>query len=199
MLFNAIGWYVLALVPIIFLAVRVSLALIPIAVAGMLITFWYSKAKFNWTHELSLGIGVGPIALMLGMFSVNPNPPIVAGLLVSAPFAIILSFLGLALDEWPDAEANLKKGVKSVAYKVWEYGISLEWYASMWLVSLYIYQVFLVSIGILKPMTGLSFFVLPPGIMLLVMLKGNFRKVMGILVLVLAFYPILLLVGQIIG
>ena len=136
---------------------------------------------------------------MIGMFSVNPHPPIVTGLLVSAPFAIILSFLGLALDEWPDAEANLKKGVKSVAYKVWEYGISLEWYASMWLVSLYIYQVFLVSIGILKPMTGLSFFVLPLGIMLLVMLKGNFRKVMGILVLVLAFYPILLLVGQIIG
>ncbi len=197
-LFNAIGWYVLALVPLIFLAVKVSWALIPIAIAGMLITFWYSKAKFNWTHELALGIGVGPIALMLGMFSVNPNPPVMTGLLVSAPFAIVLSFLGLALDEWPDAEANLKKGVKSVAYKVWEYGISLEWWASVWLVSLYTYQVFLISIGVLKPMTGLSFFVLPPFIMLLVMLRGNFRKVMGILVLVLAFYPILLLVGQII-
>jgi len=196
---NAIGWYILALIPTIYLAINVTWVILPLASAGMLITFWYSKAKFNWTHELALGIGVGPIAAMIGMFSVNQNPDFVTGLLVSVPFAVILSFLGLALDEWPDAEANLKKGVKSIAYKVWQYGLSLEWYVSIWLISIYTYHVFLISIGLLKPMTGLTFFLLPILIALFVLMKANFRKVMGIIVPVAALYPILLLLGQIFG
>ncbi|GAI69432.1 unnamed protein product [marine sediment metagenome] len=39
-LFNAIGWYILALAPIIYLAINVSWILIPLAIAGMLISFW---------------------------------------------------------------------------------------------------------------------------------------------------------------
>ncbi|MBA7706255.1 hypothetical protein ES703_115106 [subsurface metagenome] len=165
----------------------------------MLITFWYVWGKFNWTHETALAAGVGPIAVLLGMFSVNPSPPWSIGLMASIPFAVILSYLGLAADEWPDAEANLKKGVKSVAYMVWKYGVSLEWYVSTWLLFMLIYHVFLIQLEIFKPATGLAFIPAAVAIPLLVMLKGNFRKVMGFLVIVLAFYPILLLVGQIIG
>jgi len=198
-LFNAIGWYILALIPMIYLAVKVTWVLIPLAVAGMLITFWYAWGKFNWTHETALATGVGPIAVLIGMFSVNPNPPWVAGLLVSIPTAVILCYLGLAFDEWPDAEANLKKGVKSLAYKVWEYGISLEWYLMSWFLFVFVYQVFLIAVGILSPMTALAFLTFPGMIACMVFLKANFRKVGGFLVLVAALYPVLLLVGQIIG
>ncbi|GAI71412.1 unnamed protein product, partial [marine sediment metagenome] len=137
-LFNAIGWYVLALAPLIYLAINVSWIILPLAIAGMLVTFWYAWGKFNWTHETALAVGVGPIAVLLGMFSVNPSPPWITGLIVSIPIAIILTYLGLAFDEWPDAEANLKKGVKSLAYKVWQYGVSLEWYLMSWFLFVFV-------------------------------------------------------------
>jgi len=197
--FNAIGWYVLALIPILYLAINVTWVLMPLTIVGMLITFWYAWGKFNWTHETALAVGVGPIAVLLGMFSVNPSPPWITGLIVSVPIAIILSYLGLAFDEWPDAEANLKKGVKSLAYKVFQNGISLEWYIMSWFLFVFVYQVFLIAIGILSPMTALTFLTFPGLIACLVLLKANFRKVGGFLVIVAALYPILLLVGQILG
>ena len=170
-----------------------------VAFFGMLITFWYVKAKFNYTHELALGCGVGPIALLLGMFSVGGNPPWVTGLVASVPIAIILSFAGLALDEWPDAEANLKKGVKSIAYKVWEYNVDLGSYLAWWIGAMYVYQVFLISIGILAPLTGITFILLPIFFGLSVMLKGEFEKFAPVYVIVGALYPILLVVGQALG
>ncbi|MDO9581431.1 MAG: prenyltransferase, partial [Bacteroidales bacterium] len=196
---NAAGWYVLALAPLIYLAINVSWVILPLGFAGMLITFWYARGKFNWTHETALAVGVGPIPVLLGMFSVNPSPPWITGLIVSIPVAIILAYLGLAFDEWPDAEANLKKGVKSLAYKVWQYGISLEWYLMSWFLFVFVYQVFLIAIGILSPMSGLTFLTFPFFIACLVLLKANFRKVGGFVVIVAALYPVLLLVGEIIG
>lgn len=196
---NAVTWYLLSAIPIAFIVGAMGWPIIPVWVMGMLVTFWYSKAKFNWTHEVALGMGVGPLAVLLGMFASTPNPDWVLGIVVSAPFAMLLSFAGLALDEWPDAEANLKKGVKSVAYKVWEYGVDLGTYLMWWIVTIYVYQVFLIAIGTLSPMTGLSFIVFPFLAVCTVFLKANFRKVAGIYVVIAAFYPILLLVGQIIG
>jgi len=198
-MFNALGWYALSLIPIIYLAVNISWVLVPLAIAGMLVTFWYAWGKFNWTHETALAVGVGPLAVLIGMFAVNPSPPWVVGILVSVPTAIILCYLGLAFDEAPDAEANLKKGVKSLAYKVWEYGIDLEWYLISWFLFVLIYQVFLIQIGILAPMTAITFFTFPPLVACIVFLKANFRKTGGFLVIVAALYPILLLLGQIIG
>jgi len=196
---NATGWYILALIPLIYLAITVSWVLIVLGIAGMLVTVWYSWGKFNWSHETSLALGVGPLSVLIGMFAVNPNPPWVTGLLVSVPVAVILCYLGLAFDEWPDAEANLKKGVKSLAYKVWEYGISLEWYVLSWFLFVLIYQVLLIAMDILAPMTAISFFTFPGMISLLVLLKKDFRKYGGYLVIVAALYPLLILAGQIIG
>jgi len=198
-LFNAIGCYILALIPIIYLTIKSTALILPLALAGMAITFWYSKAKFNYTHELALGIGVGPIAVLLGMFAVNPDANWLEGLVASAPFAIILSFAGLAFDEWPDAEANLKKGVKSLAYKVWEYGISLEWYLTSWILFLFIYQVLMISVGILNPMTAISFLTFPFLMGTMIMMKADFRKFGSLFVAFAAFYPMLLLLGQVIG
>jgi len=196
---NAVGWYLLSAVPVIYLAVKVGWPILPVWVLSMLGTFWYSKAKFNWTHELALFMGAGPLAALFGMYSVNPSPDWWIGIAAGAPSGIVLSFLGLALDEYPDAEANLKKGVKSVAYKVWEYGVDLMFYLLTWVVFVYLLQLFLITVGILEPLTWLTFVLVPFFISGMVFLKRNFRKAAGVLVLIGAFYPILMLVGQIFG
>jgi 1,4-dihydroxy-2-naphthoate octaprenyltransferase len=196
---NAIGWYGLSVSPVVYLAINVGWPVIPVWLAGMFVTFWYSKAKFNWTHELALAAGGGPLAVLLGMYAVNANPEWPRGVLASLPVAILFSFAGLALDEWPDAEANLKKGVKSIAYKVWEYGMDLPQYLVWWFIFAYIFQLFLIFVDILAPMTFLTFILIPVLIPCLVFLKRHFRKTAGVLVMVAGLYPILVLVGQVIG
>jgi 1,4-dihydroxy-2-naphthoate octaprenyltransferase len=196
---NAITWYVLALIPLVYLALNVGWQILLIGVLGMLVTFAYSKSKFNWTHEMVLGISSGPFAVLAGMFSTTNSSPWVTGLVVSVPFLILISFVGLAIDEWPDAEANLKKGVKSISYKVWEYGVSLEWYVTSWLLFMYMYQVFLIAIGILHTLSAISFLTWPLFISFLVLSKKNFRKWAGLIVLTGVAYPILLVLGQFLG
>ncbi len=221
-LLNSATWYLLALVPLFTISNQSQKwELQIILVVSLVIPLLYTFGKFTvWLHELSLGLGVGPVAVLLGAYAVNPNPPVVACLLVSVPAAIILSFLGLALDEWEDAEANLKKGVKSLAYKVWEYSdriitldlrdphylstpvkslTTLRWYCTAWLMFLCIYHVLLISLGVLKPLTALALVVVPVVMGLLLMLSGNFRRTMVILIAVAALYPVALLMGQIFG
>jgi 1,4-dihydroxy-2-naphthoate octaprenyltransferase len=196
---NALVWYALALVPTIYLAIKVGWPILAVALVGMLVTFWYSKAKFNWTHELSLAVGAAPLPVLLGMYATTASPSWTTGLVACVPFAIIHSFAGLALDEWPDAEANLKKGVRSIAYKVWENGVSLEWYLSTWFLFMYLYHIFLISIGVLAPLSAVAFISFPVLMGCMVFLKKDFRKVAGITVLVALSYPVLLVVGQALG
>ncbi len=168
-------------------------------ILGMLVTFWYSKAKFNWTHEIALGMGVGPLPALAGMYATTSNPNWINGILVGIPSAIIIAFAGLALDEWPDAEANLKKGVKSLAYKVWENGFSLELYITSWMMFLFIYQLLLIVIDIFKPLTGISFLVFPFVIASLVFLKKNLNKAAFYIIIFAAIYLILIIIGQVYG
>jgi hypothetical protein len=165
----------------------------------MLVTFWYSKAKFNWTHELALGVGVGPLPALVGMFATTGSPPWIQGMLVGIPVGVVLSFAGLALDEYPDAEANLKKGVKSLAYKVWEFGISLEWYLSAWISFLFIYQILLITIGIWRPLTAISFLVFPFFLAGLIFLKKDFNRATNAIIIIAALYFVLVVIGQVLG
>lgn len=223
-LVNALTCYTLALIPVIYLSFKVSIVLLPLAIIGMAIPFWYSAGKFNYTQELALGLGVGPVAVLLGMFAVNPSPPVIHGILAGIPAAIILSFLGLALDEWPDAEANLKKGVRSIAYKVWEYSdwqivldnikpgenqvtiplktknlVLLRWYCTAWMMFLCVFHVLLIVLGILTPLTALAIVVMPVFFGLMVTMERDFQKSMIAIVAVAALYLIIMLVGQILG
>jgi succinate-acetate transporter protein len=111
----------------------------------------------------------------------------------------MISFVGLAIDEWPDAAANLKKGVKSIAFKVWEYGVSLEWYVTSWLLFMYVYQVLLIAIGTLKPLSAISFLTWPFMISFLVLAKRDFRKWAAMVVFAGITYPVLLVLGQFLG
>jgi 1,4-dihydroxy-2-naphthoate polyprenyltransferase len=193
---NAVIWYLLGLIVLIYLAVQTGWPILLVGILGMLITFWYSKAKFNWTHELALAIGIGPLPALAGMFATIPDPVWWQGILAGLPVGLIIAFAGLAMDEWPDAEANLKKGVKSIAYKVWEYGIALEWYLTSWILFTLLYQILLINIGIYKPLTAISFLAWPLFIASFVMMKKYFGKAASAAVLVAIFYSLLLTIGQ---
>jgi 1,4-dihydroxy-2-naphthoate octaprenyltransferase len=196
---NALSWYLLALIPLIYLALQNGWMILVVGFLGMLVTFWYSIAKFNWTHELARGIGIGPLPALAGMFATSPDPHWAQGILAGIPVSLIIAFAGLAMDEWPDAEANLKKGVKSIAYKVWEYGISLEWYLVTWILFAMVYQILLITIGIYKPLTGISFLAYPLFVVAFIIMKRHFHKGAGAAVQVAALYFILLAVGQALG
>ena len=196
---NALVWYFLALAVLIYLALEVGWPILAVGIPGMLITFWYSRAKFNWTHEIALGFGMGPLPALAGMFATSSSPPWIEGILIGLPSALILAFAGLALDEWPDAEANLKKGVKSLAYKVWEYGFSLELYIISWMMFIFIYQIFLIAIGIFKPLTGISLVMFLPLMGSMIFLKKHLRKAAVYIIFFAALYLILILAGQILG
>ena len=206
---NAIFWYLLALGPVIYLSIKIGFGVLVLAVLAMLITFWYSWGKFNWIHELSLGAGAGPISVLLGMFGTVSHPNIAAGLLAGIPVAILLCFAGLALDEWPDAEANLKKGVKSIAYYVWYASISLEAFLGIWFAFMYLFQFFLIYIGVLAAQTMWTFALVPVFMALIVLLRSKdlkekgkdraFKKTAGVFVMVAALYPVILLIGQLAG
>jgi len=196
---NASAWYLLALIPAIMLAIRVTPWVMAPVILGMLITVWYSFGKFNWTHEMALASGP-IIGAVLGAMSAGTGilwPAILAAM----PISIIFSFAGLALDEYPDAEQNLKKGVKSLAYKVWEFKIDLGTYLITWFIIAYVIQVLLISIGILAPLTALTFILVPLFMGECVFLKSPapFEKVAVVIVVTAAFYPALLLAGQIVG
>jgi hypothetical protein len=93
----------------------------------------------------------------------------------------------------------LKKGVRSIAYKVWEYNVDLICYLLIWVVFVYIMQLFLIYVDILAPMTWLTFILVPFFMGAMVFLRKSFRKTAGILVIIGACYPILTLIGQILG
>ncbi len=196
---NAAAWYVLALGPLLYLTFKVGYPILIVGLLGMLVTVWYSRAKFNWTHELALGTGAGPLAVLIGMFATSSSPDWKIGLAASVPFFILISYVGLAIDEYPDAEANLKKGVKSVSYKVWESGVSLEWYLSSWVLFMYLYQIFLIAIGVLTSFSAIALLTWPVLMTEIVFLKKDFRRWAGIIVMTGVTYPVLLVLGEFLG
>jgi 1,4-dihydroxy-2-naphthoate octaprenyltransferase len=193
---NALSWYVLALGILVYLAFQSGWPVLAIGCLGMLITFWYSKGRFGWTHELALWTGVGPVSALVGMFATGPNADWVRGVLGGIPFGIVLSFCGLALDEWPDAEADLQKGVKSLIHTMWEYGISLEWYLTAWFLFLLLYQVLLIALRIYKPLTAITFLIWPLFVACVVLLKRDFPRATRALILLAVLYGTMLTAAQ---
>jgi len=193
---NAITWYVLGLIPAIILAFNVTPFIIIPVVLGMSVTFGYSPSKFSYFHEIVLASGV-VAAAVIGALSTGTGEW-VRSMLITIPLCLIFSFAGLGLDEWPDAEQNLKQGVKSLAYQVKKQEFDLALYIMLWVFMAYMVQLLFITIGWLKPLTGLTFIVLPFAIAASVFLKkeATFKKAAMVMVAVAMFYPILMLVGQ---
>lgn len=214
LILNFTGWAVLGLIVCGVIASRVSPCILIPAVLGLAVPYLYTRGKFSWYHETALASGV-VLAGITGMFAANPHPDWWTGIIVVLPVATLLSYLGLAFDEYLDAYSNLKLGTKSLAYKVWETRFDLSLYILAWLIIIYAFQVFLITAGLLKPLTMISLFCFPFLLATLVFLKpyadairerpldkvaqDGFNRVGKLLVRVAALYPVLLLVGQALG
>ena len=214
LILNFVGWGVAGLIVCGVVALRVTPYIFIPAVLGLAVPYFYTRGKFSWYHETALASGV-VLAGVTGMFAVNPHPAWWQAVIVILPIATILSYLGLAFDEYLDAYSNLEMGVKSLAYKVFESRFDLSLYILAWLVIIYVFQVFLVTVGLLKPLTMLSLICFPFLLATLVFLKPHadairenpldkaaqdgFNRVGKLFVLVAIFYPVLLLVGQAVG
>ena len=214
LILNFVSWGVAGLIVCGIIAVRVTPYIFIPAVIGLAVPYFYTRGKFSWYHETALASGV-VLAGITGMFAVNPHPAWWQGIIVVLPVATVLSYLGLAFDEYLDAYSNLKLGTKSLAYKVWEARFDLSLYILAWLVIVYAFQVFLITIDLLKPLTMISLACFPFLLATLVFLKPHadavrenpldkvaqdrFNRVGKLLVLVAMFYPVLLLIGQIVG
>ena len=214
LILNFVGWGVLGLIVCGILAMRVGPYIFVPAVLGLAVPYFYTKGKFSWYHETALAVAV-VLAAVSGMFAVNPSPEWGMGIIVTLPIAIILSFLGLALDEYPDAYFNIKKGTKSLAFKVWQNKFDLGTYILSWFSIVYAFQVFLIAIGLLAPLTMLSLLIFPFMIAQLVFLKPyaealrdnpadnavlkGFTSQAKLVVAVAMTYPVLILIGQAVG
>ncbi|GAI23186.1 unnamed protein product, partial [marine sediment metagenome] len=212
--FNFIGWTVAGLIVAAILYLRVTPYIFIPLVLGLGVPYFYTRGKFSWYQETSLAIGV-VLAAVAGMFAVDASPEWWQGIIVSLPMAVLLTYLGLALDEYPDAYANLKKGTKSLAYRVWESKFDLATYIIAWLIIIYSFQVFLVAIGLLVPLTMISLFIFPFIMAGLVFLKPHadalrdnptdstalkgFTATAKLVVVIAMVYPVLIVVGQAIG
>jgi 4-hydroxybenzoate polyprenyltransferase len=211
LIMNFTGWGIAGLIVCGVIAMRVTPYIFIPAILGLAVPYLYTKGKFSWYHETALASGV-VLAGVTGMFAVNPHPAWWQAIIVVLPVATVLSYLGLAFDEYLDAYSNLKKGVKSLAYKVWENRFDLSVYILAWLVIVYAFQVFLIAVGLLKPLTMISLICFPFLLAILVFLKPHadairdnpldktaqdrFNRVGKLLVLVAMMYPVLILIGQ---
>ncbi|GAI60944.1 unnamed protein product, partial [marine sediment metagenome] len=127
LILNFVGWGVAGLIVCAVVASRVTPYIFIPAVLGLAVPYFYTKGKFSWYHEIALASGV-VLAGITGMFAVNPHPDWWQAIIVVLPIAVVLSYLGLAFDEYLDAYSNLNRGVKSLAYKVWASRFDLSLY-----------------------------------------------------------------------
>lgn len=163
-----------------------------------LCTFWYSWGKLHWNCEIALGMGFGPLAVMLGMAS-QPNPDFLVAFLAGIPFLIIWGYGAETIDQWTDAEPNWPRGLRNFGALLWKNNVSIAMFL-VWLLTItFLSQLFLIAGGILAPLTALSLISFIPFSFCLLYLEKNLKVGVvwglgGIFA-----HMLLLTIGQIIG
>lgn len=163
-----------------------------------LCTFWYSWGKLHWNAELALGVGFGPLAVMLGMAS-QPDPDFLVAFLAGIPFLILWGYMAETIDQWTDAEPNWPRGLRNFGALLWKNNASASMFL-FWLLSItFLSQLFLIAGGILAPLTALSLISFIPFSFCLLYLEKNLK--VGVLWGLggIFLHMILLSVGQIVG
>jgi len=163
-----------------------------------LVTFWYSWAKLHWNCELALGIGFGPLAVMLGMAS-QPNPNFVTAFLAGIPFLILWGYAAETIDQWTDAEPNWPRGLRNFGALLWKNNISVVMFLVWLLIITFLSQLFLIVGGILAPLTTLSLISFIPFSFCLLYLEKDLK--VGVLWGLggIFLHMILLVLGQVLG
>lgn len=191
---NALGWLAVSAIPVVFLP---AISWLPWAL-GAVVTFWYSRAKLLWHPEVPLGLGFGTFAIWLGM-AASGTIDFWHGFLVSLPLVVLWGGLAEHIDQWMDWIPNWPKGGRSLGMLVGKLGIPLRW-SIVWAISIvYLLQIYLISVGLLAPETGLTFIAVIPITLCAVLIDSDVKRgvVWGLGAILL--YQILYLVGEAIG
>jgi len=163
-----------------------------------LMTFGYSWGKLHWSCEFFLGIGFGPLAVMLGMAS-QPNPDFLLAFLAGIPVLILFGYGAETMDQYTDAEPNWPRGLRNLGALVWKNNASISMFIVWLLSATFLSQLFLIAGGVLHPLTALSLIAFIPFSMCLLFLEvkpktGIIWGLGGIYL-----YVLLLVLGEVIG
>jgi len=135
-----------------------------------LMTFGYSWGKLHWSCEFFLGIGFGPLAVMLGMAS-QPNPDFLLAFLAGIPVLILFGYGAETMDQYTDAEPNWPRGLRNLGALVWKNKVSITTFIVWLLCATFLSQLFLIAAGVLHPLTALSLIAFIPFSMCLLFLE----------------------------
>jgi len=135
-----------------------------------LCTFGYSWGKLRWSCEFFLGIGFGPLAVMMGMAS-QPNPDFLLAFLAGIPILILFGYGAETLDQFTDASVNWKRGLRNFGALVWKNNVSITTFIVWLLCATFLSQLFLIAAGVLHPMTALTLITFLPFSLCLLFLK----------------------------
>ena len=188
-------WIAVSVIPIIFIGQ--PLVWLPWGL-GIVSGIGYSFAKKCWCPEIALGFAFATCATWLGMAS-SGHIDFWRGFLISLPFFVIWGGLAEHIDQWKDWGSDWPKGGRSAGMLVGKLNIPLRWSVAWAMTIVYLVQIFLISIDLLAPATGLTFLAVIPmsacGILIDTELKkGVLWGLSGVYL-----YEILLVVGQAIG
>ncbi len=163
-----------------------------------LMTFGYSWGKLHWSCEFFLGIGFGPLAVMMGMAS-QPNLDFLLAFLAGIPILILFGYGAETMDQFTDASVNWKRGLRNFGALVWRNNISISTFIVWLLCATFLSQLFLTAAGVLHPLTALTLITLIPFSMCLLFLemKPKVGIIWGLGGIYL--YGALLLLGEVLG
>ncbi len=163
-----------------------------------LCTFGYSWGKLHWSCEFFLGIGFGPLAVMLGMAS-QPDPDFLLAFLAGIPILILFGYGAETLDQHTDASVNWPRGLRNFGALVWKNNVSITTFIVWLLCATFLSQLFLIAAGVLHPLTALTLITLMPFSFCLLYLemKPKVGIIWGLGGIYL--YGLLLLLGEVFG
>ncbi|HUV56180.1 MAG TPA: UbiA family prenyltransferase [Dehalococcoidales bacterium] len=163
-----------------------------------LCTFWYSWGKLHFQCEIALGTGFGPLAVMMGMAS-QPNPDFLLAFLAGIPALLLFGYGAETLDQFIDAEPNWPRGLRNFGALVWRNNASISTILG-WLLSItFLSQLFLITGGVLHPLTALTLITFLPFSMCLLFIES--KPKVGIIWGLggIYLYCLLLLLGEVPG
>jgi len=171
-LVNGLGYLAISAVFIGIVAWKVSPVIWGIWGVTALCTFWYSWGKLHYQCELALGVGFGPLAVMLGMAS-QPEPDFLVAFLAGIPILVLFGYGAETMDQYSDAEPNWPRGLRNLGALVWKNNVSITTFIVWLLCSTFLSQLFLIAGGILHPLTALTLLTFIPFSLCIVFLEAK--------------------------
>lgn len=161
---NALCWLGISLCFAILIATRTSWWIMLPWGLSALVTFAYSLGKLCYGCELALGLGFGPLAVMMGAAASTAfvfhdfGPAFMSGLLYGWVFGFGAEFIDQAFD----ADQNWGSGLRNMGALAWKTGIHPATFTGLLLAFAYIIQIALVFGGYLGGLTLATLALMPP-------------------------------------